>query len=184
MSPARLRSLLALAAGLAVLGCGPSAALREPPKPQEISADSVGHFCGMSLHEHPGPKGQVFIAGQAQPVWFASVGEAFAFTMLEEEPKAVLAIYVTDMGRATDWRRPEPGIWADARTAYYVIGGRGRGGMRDEEPVSFADRAQAARFAAEAGGRIVTFDEMPRDYILARGEAPLAGRDGRGAREP
>jgi hypothetical protein len=47
--------------------------------------------------DHPGPNGQIFIKGQAEPVWFASVRDTVAFTLLPEEPKDVTAIYVNDM---------------------------------------------------------------------------------------
>lgn len=38
--------------------------------------------------------------------------------------------------------------------------------MGAEEAVPFAERAAAERFAAENGGRIVAFGEVPRDYVL------------------
>jgi copper chaperone NosL len=150
-------------------GCPQEQVSHAPPAPNEISADSVGHFCGMLLVEHPGPKGQIFLGGQQEPVWFASVRETFAFTMLDEEPKNIVAIYVTDMGRATSWEKPGPGIWIEARKAVYVIEGRSRSGMGGNEAVPFADSEPAKRFAAENGGRIVSFDSMPRAYILQQG---------------
>jgi copper chaperone NosL len=178
------RTLLALAAAaIALAGSDQKQATQAPPAPQEISADSVGHFCGMSLPEHPGPKGQIFVGGKKDPVWFASVRETFAFTMLPEEPKNLAAIYVTDMGKVTNWEKPEPGTWVDARTAYYVIGGRQHGGMGEDEAVSFADQARAQRFAAENGGRVVAFGEMPEDFILQYGDAPADGRAGDDPRE-
>jgi copper chaperone NosL len=138
----------------------------ERPAPQEMSAEAKAEFCGMALNEHPGPKGQLFLRGQDKPIWFASVRDAFAFTLLPEMPKTIVAIYVTDMGRARDWRSPEPGTWVDARDANYVIGSRRRAGMDTDEAVPFSDGAAAHRFAAENGGRVVRFSEMPVDYIF------------------
>jgi copper chaperone NosL len=179
---------LGLAAVVAVAaGCGHEQTLHAPPAPREISADAVGHFCGMLLLEHPGPKGQIFLADQPEPVWFASVSQTFAFTMLDEEPKNIAAIYVTDMGRAASWEKPGPGIWIEARQAVYVIEGRLRGGMGGNEAVPFADSQQAKRFAAENGGRIVSFDSMPRAYVLQQsGSSPAieAGESARKARGP
>lgn len=137
-----------------------------PSGPREISSEAVGHFCGMLLVEHPGPKGQILLSGQSEPVWFASVVETFAFTMLDEEPKNIAAIYVTDMARAVSWEEPGPGIWINAREAVYVIDGHLKGGMGANEAVPFGDPMQAQRFAAQNGGRIVSFDAMPRSYIL------------------
>ena len=173
---ARWRIFVLAAFAIALVGCDQKQAAREPPKPQEFSADSIGHFCGMSLVEHPGPKGQIFVSGTKDPVWFASVRETFAFTMLPEEPKSIAAIYVTDMGKATDWRKPDPVVWIDARKAHYVIGGRRPGGMGGDEAVPFAEAARAQEFAGESGGRVVAFGEMPEDYILQYGDEPADGR--------
>jgi copper chaperone NosL len=157
--------------------CSQNQVSQAPPAPHEISSDSVGHFCGMSLVEHPGPKGQIWLSGQAGPVWFASVTEVFAFTMLDEEPKNIAAIYVTDMGRARSWEKPGPGIWIDARKAVYVIGGRLHGGMGANEAVPFSSSEQAEAFVAENGGRVVRFDGMPRSYILQQGGELVGSRD-------
>jgi nitrous oxide reductase accessory protein NosL len=164
------RQIVALIlAAFMLVRCDP-APPAEPPKPQEISETSIGHFCGMSLPEHPGPKGQIFVGDRPEPIWFASVRETFAFTMLPEEPKNVAAIYVSDMGKATNWDKPAPGSWIDAKRAYYVIGSRRHGGMEADEAVPFGEAAQAARFAAENGGRVVRFDEMPEDFILPQSD--------------
>jgi copper chaperone NosL len=171
-------TLALAAAAIALMSCDRKAATQEPPKPQEYSQDVVGHFCGMSLFEHPGPKGQIFVEGKKDPVWFASVRETFAFTMLPEEPKNIAAIYVTDMGKATNWEKPERGTWIDAKRAYYVIGSRRQGGMGVDEAVPFGEEGQAKRFAAENGGRIVAFGAMPEDFILQYGDAEAAGGQG------
>ena len=167
---------LALAVLVAfTVSCSQGQAPHTPPPPQEISADAVGHFCGMLLVEHPGPKGQIFLTGQPDPVWFASVTETFAYTFLDEEPKNIAAIYVTDMGRAGNWEKPAPGTWIEARKAVYVIEGHSRGGMGANEAVPFANPEQARRFAAENGGRIVSFEAMPKSYILQQNRE-IAGK--------
>jgi copper chaperone NosL len=173
MTPFRKSLCLAVLAAVTT-SCSQGPVPHAPPAPREISADSVGHFCGMLLVEHPGPKGQILLTGQAEPVWFASVTETFAFTMLDEEPKNIAAIYVTDMGRARSWEQPGPGIWIDAKKAVYVIGGRLQGGMGANEAVPFGDPQQANRFAAQNGGRVVNFEAMPKSYVLQH-TAELAG---------
>lgn len=120
----------------------------------------------MSLSEHSGPKAQVFIRGLADPFWFASIRDAFAFLMLPETPKAVAVAYVNDMAKAKNWNHPEAGAWIDAHKALYVIGSRRRGGMSNNEAVPFGTAAAAQNFVATEGGRIVKFDGMPRDYVL------------------
>ena len=39
----------------------------------------------MVLNDHAGPKGQIFVR-RAGPVWFSSIKQVFAYTMLPEEP--------------------------------------------------------------------------------------------------
>jgi copper chaperone NosL len=137
------------------------------PRPREVTDASVAQFCGMALTEHAGPKGQIFIRGLPDPYWFSSVRDAFAFTMLQETPKAISAFYVSDMARAKNWDQPEPGMWVEAREAYFVIGSRRRGGMGADEAIPFSVAAAARGFADANGGRVVRFAEMPKDYVLA-----------------
>jgi copper chaperone NosL len=149
------------------------------PAPQEYSKDTVAEFCGMGLAEHPGPKAQIFVRGLPNPRWFASVHDAFAYTMLQETPKDIAAIYVNDMGKAKNWEHPEPGTWIEARKAIYVIESRKRGGMDQNEAVPFSSREAAEAFAKEEGGRLVSFEEIPKSYILASAEpGPPASNDG------
>jgi copper chaperone NosL len=132
-----------------------------------VRTQAVAEFCGMNLTEHSGPKAQIFVRGIPKPYWFASVRDAFAFTMLQETPKAVTAIYVNDMAKAKNWNQPEAGAWVEAHKATYVIGSRRRSGMNTEEAIPFSDPSTARAFAAGNGGRIVGFDDMPHSYILA-----------------
>lgn len=168
-----MRRLVLAAALLAALlaGCDGREAKVEAPPPQEVSDAAIGRYCGMALTEHPGPKGQVFVKGFDEPYWFSSVRDAFAFTMLPEEPKDIAAIYVNDMGRARNWDQPEPGTWIDAKAAHYVIGSGRQGGMGGEEAVPFGDEAAAKEFAARNGGQVVSFADVPKDYIFP-GDAP------------
>lgn len=164
----RTGALLALAAAVVLLaGCGRGDGTAEAPSPRELTDRSVSQFCGMSLTEMAGPKGQIFIRGLPDPYWFGSVRDMFAFVFLPEMPKAITAIYVSDMARAKNWDQPEAGTWIDARKASYVIGSRRRSGMGASEAIPFGDAAAARRFADLNGGRIVSFDGVPRDYVLA-----------------
>lgn len=161
--------------GLLLLGaCGEEASVAELPPPQEVTGDAIGHYCGMALDEHPGPKAQLFLTDRKEPIWFSSVRDAFAFTMLPEEPKNVSVIYVNDMGRAKSWDRPEPGTWIDAKEAFFVINSGRQGGMGGQEAVPFGSEADAKTFAAENGGEVVAFAEVPRSYILPGEAAPAA----------
>lgn len=173
---------LALFIVLAVLAAGcdgkPAASV---PQPQEITADAIGRYCGMALAEHSGPKGQIFVAGISDPIWFSSVHDAIAFTLLPEEPKDIAAIYVTDVGKVSNWDSPEPGSWVDARKAWFVVGSARTAGMGGSELVPFGREADAKGFAAREGGRVVRFDQIPRGDVLGEEAAPAARDSASGA---
>jgi copper chaperone NosL len=155
----------ALLIPIALAGCQEKAA--QLPPPHKMTAEDIGHYCGMNLFEHPGPKGQIFATTLIEPVWFSSVRDTLAFTMLPDEPKDIQAIYVSDMGKAASWDKPGADNWVEARKAFFVIDSRVKGGMGGDEVVPFSDQGAAQRFATDNGGRIVTFEQVPRDYVLA-----------------
>jgi copper chaperone NosL len=172
------RGLPALAqlAALLATGCGEEDSAAAAPPPVALTQEAVGHFCGMALVEHPGPKGQILLRGNDRPVWFSSARDAIAFTHLAEEAKAIRAIYVSDMGHAESWDAPGARNWVEARRAFFVLGSDRRGGMGAEEAVPFSEKPAAEAFVAEHGGRVLAFAEVPRDWALGDGgtapEAP------------
>jgi copper chaperone NosL len=169
----------AAAAALALAGCDDAEVASAPP-PAKLTRDATGHYCRMIVLDHKGPKGQIHLAGKKTPVWFSSVRDTVAFTMLREESKRITAIYVNDMSN-TPWDRPGADTWIDAKKAVYVIGSTKRGGMGAAEAVPFKGEEAAKAFAAKFGGRVVAFDKIPRKYILGEaGTAPSYGSDGEG----
>ncbi|MFH1553985.1 MAG: copper resistance protein CopZ [Rhizobiales bacterium 17-65-6] len=163
----------ALAAALLLAACNRD----EPasmPAPFALTQEAMGHYCGMNLLEHPGPKGQIILKDIPAPIWFSSVRDAVSFTLLPEEPKDIAAIYVSDMGQAPSWDKPGGENWIDARTAFYVIGSALRGGMGAAEAVPFATQEAARQFAGKHGGQVVGFADIPADYVLG-GEAANPG---------
>ena len=132
----RLALLLLIAAILA--GCGPKTATPTPP-PFPLTAQAIGHYCGMNLLEHKGPKGQIILASQAEPIWFSSARDAFSFTMLQDEPKDIRAVYVSDMGKAPSWDNPGATNWVEAHKAFFVIDSTKHGGMGAPETVPFSE---------------------------------------------
>lgn len=165
------RSKATLGALVLVLAACEQEERSEIPPPEELTRDAVGYYCSMIVVDHQGPKGQVFLTDRAGPIWFTSVRDTLAFTMLPEEPKNISAIYVSDMGRAS-WNVPETGTWIDARTAWYVIGSDKVGGMGAPEPVPFGDKEAAQSFALGHGGEVFAFDNVPSDAVLGAVVAP------------
>ena len=162
---------IALLVPLTLAGCNDKQAAKVPP-PHRMTAEDIGHYCGMNVLEHPGPKGHIFAASLIEPVWFSSVRDTIAFTMLPDEPQDILAIYVSDMGKTPDWDKPGADNWIEARKALFVIESRVKSGMGGDEAVPFSDKAAAEKFAGENGGRIVGFNDVPRDYVLASATVP------------
>lgn len=166
-----MRNLAALGLAALVLAGGCSEQEEAaPPAPFSLTQEAIGRYCGMNVLEHDGPKGQVILSHIREPIWFSSARDAIAFTMLPEEPKNIAAIYVSDMAAAPSWEDPGADNWVDAHTAFYVIGSRRLGGMGAAETVPFASEAAARDFAAEHGGEIVGFANIPASYVLGSGD--------------
>lgn len=168
------RLVLAMSA-LALLAACSGEVGPDAPKPLALTSEAIGHYCGMNVLEHPGPKGQIMLGQIPEPIWFSSARDAVAFTMLPEEPKDISAIYVSDMAKAPSWEAPGPVNWIDARHAYYVIGSAMRGGMGAPETVPFSTEAAAVKFAGDNGGEVVSFADIPRDYVLGTDETGTNG---------
>ena len=161
-----LRIVFAAIVAILLAGCNQEAANSVAPPPVALNRDAMGVFCGMNLMEHPGPKGQIITAGRIDPFWFTSVRDTVAFTLMPDQPRDIRAIYVSDMARATSWENPGATNWIDARKAFFVIESRRQGGMGAAEAVPFGTREAAGAFAADNGGRVVTFAEIPGAYVL------------------
>ena len=149
------------------------------PSPAELTSDATGFYCSMTVSEHAGPKAQVFVSDAASPLWFPSVRDMFAYTMLPEENQDIRAIYVSDTGATDDYADVTEGAWVEARKALYVLGSEIEGGMGLPEAVPFADRDQAAAFTEKHGGEIVSFDEVSPDFVFAEIEPDPATTGGK-----
>src|SRR5690606_19666211 len=153
-------------AGMGLSACEGDAPPAAPPPAAEAPLEATGHYCGMLLSEHAGPKGQIHLASRGEPLWFTSVRDTIAFLRLPEEPRDITAIYVNDMGRAQQWDQPGPGTWIRLEEALLVIESDRVGGMGAPEAVPFSDRAAAEAYVGEHGGRILRLAEIPDDYVL------------------
>ena len=167
-TPAALRRLalaLPFALPLALAACGEEKTAAVPP-PQEVGGANTRNYFRKLRSDPGGPKREIHRWSRAEPIWFSSVRDTVAFTLLKEEPKDVAAIYVNDMGKATNWDQPEPDTWIDARQAWFVLASSRLGGMGMPEAVPFGSEAGARDFAAAYGGHIVRLADIPADYVL------------------
>lgn len=157
-----------LLAGVLLTGACSEEKDAEIPSAVAMTPDATGHYCGMLLAEHAGPKGQILLASGDKPVWFTSVRDTFTFLSLPEEPKDVAAVYVSDMAKAPNWEKPGETNWVLADQAVYVVESDQMGGMGGAEAVPFGDDTAAKSFIAQHGGRIVPF----KDAKAAMSETP------------
>ncbi|MFZ5790946.1 MAG: nitrous oxide reductase accessory protein NosL [Pseudomonadota bacterium] len=148
---------------LAACGRSENAAL---PTPQEPTSRAVGYYCNMVVTEHPGPKGQIFLKGKTEPIWFSSVRDTFTYLGEEVVNEGELAaVWVNDMAQGS-WDHPAAGAWVEARKAWYVVGSHMAAAMGGTEAVPFADRAAAEAFANQYGGEVADY-EVARKKIEA-----------------
>jgi len=170
------RATLAIACLIALAACKEDDAAGLPP-PVAMTEAALGHYCQMNLTEHPGPKGQIHLAGVPAPLFFSQVRDAIAYQRMPEQSHAIAAVYVSDMGAAPSWESPGAMNWIPAAEAHFVVGSRARGGMGAAEAVPFAERADAAAFAVEHGGRVVGLAEIADADVLAPATDPAADPD-------
>jgi copper chaperone NosL len=137
------------------------------PPAHSLTADATGHYCGMLLAEHAGPKGQILLEGRDDPVWFSSVRDTLTFLNLPEEPKTIAAVYVSDMAKAASWEQPGADNWMLAGDAFFVVGSSRQGGMGGTEAVPFSTEPAAQAFVQQYGGRIVRLDDATESVAAA-----------------
>ena len=161
-------ALAALSTAGLLSGCGDKAAEQTSLAPVEIDRSTSCELDGMLLADYPGPKAQIHFAGQDKPSFFCDTVELFSTLLAGEQVRAVQAVYVQDMGKA-DWNQPQ-GHWIDAKTAFYVLGSKRHGSMGPTIG-SFAQEADAAKFAAEHGGKVLRFGDIKADMVDLSGGA-------------
>ncbi|MGO1119954.1 nitrous oxide reductase accessory protein NosL [Rhodovibrionaceae bacterium A322] len=175
-----MRPLLTLTAALSLLfltACQEEQ-VANLPSPQEMSEEANGYYCLMTLADHPGPKGQVFLESNKEPYWFPSVRDALAFTLLPGEAKDIQVIYVNDMAVASTWDRPEPGSWVSVQDAWFVVGTGTLGGMGQEEIVPFSDKSKAQSYQTEHGGRVTRLKDITFDDVFQNAATNSSGGEG------
>lgn len=163
-----LAALAAFGSLGALVGCGERTGEAQSLAPVEIDRSTSCELDGMLLADYPGPKAQVHYAAQDKPSFFCDTVELFNTLLAGEQVRAARAIYVQDMGKA-DWDHPQ-GHWIDAKTAFYVLGSKRHGSMGPTIG-SFAQEADAAKFAAAHGGKVLRFGEITADMVDLSGGA-------------
>lgn len=156
--------LLLLFALLPLAGCeraaGPEPLSHAPVAIEDHDECAV---CGMSIRNHPGPKGQLFLVGSPQPAKFCSTVDLFIYALQPEYQDRIAQAYVHDMA-ATDWAQPDDAAFTPAQEAWYVIG-HGKTGAMGPTLASFRDSAAAQSFIDEHGGRMLPYSEVSLEVL-------------------
>jgi copper chaperone NosL len=141
---------------------------RQVYEPQAVTRDAIGYYCNMIVEDHAGPKGQILLTDAEKAIWFTSARDAVAFNLLPGESKNIAAFFVTAMDEA-EWDHPEKQLnsWIHAKSAWYVINSKQRGGMGQMEVIPFKQEQSASNFINEYGGEVVSYIDIPENYILA-----------------
>ena len=162
---------------LLLAGCSGGEEAKAPAEPQAPDRGASCEVCGMTVVDYPGPKGQIWLKGDNAPMHFCSTRDLFAYLLEPDSPQPhrIRAIYVHDMGQ-TDWAKPHAGTehWVAAREAFYVVGSDRKGAM-GPTLASFAERAAAASFRDQHGGRILRFPAIDRSLVVDLPTGPNRG---------
>lgn len=171
---ARWTRVLLLPLIVAVLAGCTGAGDSAPPSPIAMTQDSLGYYCQMYVLDHGGPKAQIHLKGLEQPLWFSQVSDGAAYLHDKERDRDIVAIYVSDMGKAVSWGEPGASNWIDANSAFFVIDSTHMGGMGTPDAVPFGTEADAEKFRAQYGGTIVAFSNIPDGYGMVDADAVVA----------
>lgn len=122
-----------------------------------VKADEC-HLCGMMIAGFAGPKGEVFEKGHQHARKFCSTRDMFSYYLQPENKRQAAQLFVHDMTQVP-WDEPSDQQFIDAKSAWFVKGSSKRGAM-GATLASFKDQAAAETFAAEFGGKVMTFDQI------------------------
>lgn len=144
-----------------VVAAIPQAMAQQPLPPRKIGPKLHCPVCGMYPARYPEWRAEIIFKDGLMTA-FDSPGDLFQF--LQHMPhydrhhsaNDISATYVTDY---------VTGTWENAKHAYFVSGSSVNGPMGKNLP-AFANRAEARKFIAKAGGTMLTFDQITPMIIM------------------
>ena len=125
--------------------------------PAAISGDDECALDGMIVANYPGPKAQIRYRQDGKIEFFCETKELFHVYVEPGMEAKVAALYVQDTA-AIDWKKPVDN-WIEAQGAFYVVGASLNGSMGPTY-APFKNRADAAAFIKQYGGKTMTFNEV------------------------
>ncbi|GAB3667786.1 nitrous oxide reductase accessory protein NosL [Halopiger thermotolerans] len=157
------------------LGSGSEETATEPAEPIALNDGQACDACGMTIGDHYGPAGQLFYADYPEdrdgPAWFDSVRELVAAHAGHvQRGRELRAAFVTDYSSVDYGLIERDGTtyisshvrtedFTDATAASFVADSGIEGAM-GEDIVPFSSADDAAAFADEHGGTVVSWDDL------------------------
>ncbi len=156
-----MRWCFAIFVSLLLTACGDDKKPQETAEvlaPVAFEAGDECHVCGMIITELPGAKAQAVESRSTAVRKFCSTQDMLSWWLQPENQNLKAELYVHDVAK-TPWEHPQDEHLIDARTAFYVLGSSVQGAM-GPSLVSFGTREAADAFAAEKGGRVLSWEQM------------------------
>jgi len=151
----RIRRLAAWTTALLTLALAPQALAQGKFAPRRIDKDQRCPVCHMYPIHYPKWRAEIIFKDNRMTA-FDSPADLFRFYhhLRKYDQRHTVAdigaVYVTDYQR---------GGWVNAKQASFVLGSKVYGPMGSDLP-AFAHKAEARRFAAKSGGKVLTFGEV------------------------
>lgn len=151
-----------------VISTVPQAMAKQPFPPRKIGPELRCPVCGMSPAHYPEWRAEVIFKDSLMTA-FDSPGDLFQFLQhigrydRRHSINDISSIYVTDYFTKN---------WANAKHAYFVFGSSANGPMGKNLP-AFASRAEARKFVAKSGGKVLTFDQITPMVVMKLGHGGM-----------
>ncbi|VAW41364.1 hypothetical protein MNBD_GAMMA01-1525 [hydrothermal vent metagenome] len=150
---------------LFLVSCSDDAAVVTKPEPIKLSQDAIGYYMQMIVADHAGPKAQLWLDDQNEPIWFVDVRDAILFTRTPEEADNIAIIYAHDMAKNPDYNNVQD-VWVDIEQAVFVINSKQKGGMGMPETIPFSSAKSAQEFTKKYGGEVInSITEITTAYL-------------------
>jgi len=144
--------------------CGESKQQHMIHQAVKIESSDECHLCGMMISEFPGPKGEIYRKEEGTVKKFCSTRDMFSYYLDPENKRNVSQLLVHDMSKMP-WDKLNDDFFIDAKKAWFVAGSTKTGAM-GKTLASFSKKEDAAAFAKDYGGKVISFKQITLDVLL------------------
>jgi len=147
-----------------ISACGESKQQQMLHQAVKIETSDECHLCGMMISEFSGPKGEIYRKEGGGVKKFCSTRDMFSYYLDPENKRNVSQLLVHDMSKMP-WDKLNDTFFIDAKQAWFVAGSTKTGAM-GKTLASFSKKEDAAAFAKEYGGKVISFKQITLDELL------------------